>query len=150
MRLGLADRVRFVETDLLSRIERCRSIRFVVSNPPYVSLDDLDCVQREVREFEPRIAWAGSGEGEAIYRRLFLAEPARPRSGWICVCEGRVQSGRKVLAMFDENWSNAEVRPDLAGYADSYGAKADRQLSAVSGQLADGRLCPSSVTGLRN
>jgi release factor glutamine methyltransferase len=115
VRLGLADRVRFVETDLLSGLSAAAQFDFVVSNPPYVSLDELDSVQREVREFEPRIAWAGSGEGEAIYRRLFL-ESLRVLGpgGYVVVEVGYNQAGR-VLAMFDENWSNAEVRPDLAG-----------------------------------
>src|SRR5437773_8849979 len=43
---------------------------FVVSNPPYVAADELDRVQREVRQFEPRIAWGGLERGDEVYRRL--------------------------------------------------------------------------------
>ena len=114
-RLGLAHRLRWIETDLLSGFKAEPAFDFVVSNPPYVGLDELDCVQREVREFEPRIAWAGSGEGEAIYRRLFSQGLAVLRPGGYVVVEVGYNQAERVLAMLEEDWIDAEVRPDLAG-----------------------------------
>jgi release factor glutamine methyltransferase len=38
----------------------------VVSNPPYVSPDDVDSLQTEVRDWEPRVALLGTGVSEAI------------------------------------------------------------------------------------
>ena len=63
LRLGLVDRVCFVQSDLLSCLGHRSAFDFVVSNPPYVGGDELDRVQREVREFEPRVAWGGAGRG---------------------------------------------------------------------------------------
>src|SRR5437763_12504681 len=85
-RLGMAERVKFLETDLLAFSLDARApsqapnqgpnesflsaFDFVVSNPPYVAADELDRVQREVRQFEPRIAWRGLERGDEVYRRL--------------------------------------------------------------------------------
>jgi release factor glutamine methyltransferase len=114
-RLGLRDRVGFVEIDLLAGLSARPEFDFVVSNPPYVGSDELDCVQREVREFEPRLAWGGSGEGGAIYGRLFPQawQVLRP-GGYVVVEVGYNQAG-KVLSLLNEGWVGAEVRPDLAG-----------------------------------
>ena len=43
---------------------------FVVSNPPYVGESEWDKVQKQVRDFEPRIAVFCGTEGMDIYRRL--------------------------------------------------------------------------------
>ena len=114
-RLGLRDRVSFVETDLLAGV--CAGAQFdvVVSNPPYVGSDELDCVQREVREFEPRLAWGGAGEGEAIYRRLFPQSWQALRPGGYVVVEVGYNQAGKVLGLLKEGWAGTEVRPDLAG-----------------------------------
>src|SRR5271167_955697 len=58
-RLGMRGRVRFQEGDLLAPLldaGGAGTLDFVASNPPYVAQAELDRVQREVREFEPRIA----------------------------------------------------------------------------------------------
>ena len=75
VRLGMPERVKFLESDLLERLlepDFAGTFDFVLSNPPYVGKHEADKVQREVREFEPRLAWGGDLErGEEIYARLF-------------------------------------------------------------------------------
>ena len=88
---------------------------FVVSNPPYVGEDQIDWVQREVREFEPRLAWGGSSEGEAIYRRLIPQAAAALRPGGYLVVEIGYSMGESVPLLLGREWSDVTVRPDLAG-----------------------------------
>lgn len=74
LRLGMPDRVKFLEGDLLARFldeDFLGTFDFVVSNPPYVSREELDKVQREVRDYEPRVAVGDLERGDEIYRRLF-------------------------------------------------------------------------------
>ncbi|HTG62043.1 MAG TPA: peptide chain release factor N(5)-glutamine methyltransferase, partial [Terriglobia bacterium] len=83
VRLGLEGRVRFLEGDLLAPLldtGLAGTLDFVASNPPYVAQTELDMVQREVREFEPRTAWGGLEHGEQVYARLFpqALEALRP------------------------------------------------------------------------
>jgi release factor glutamine methyltransferase len=116
--LGLAERVRFWEGDLLKPfIEegRTNSFDLVVSNPPYVGDAELDLVQREVRAFEPRLAWSAPGDGNEIYRRLFpqalrLLKPC----GCIVVEIGYLKSNA-VTGLLADGWAGVELRGDLAG-----------------------------------
>jgi len=116
VRLGLAGRVSFVETNLLDGLAESRSrFDFVVSNPPYVGAGEIACVQREVREFEPRLAWGGTGTGLEIYRRLLpQAFAVLQPGGWLAVEVGYTQA-EAVRGLLDQGWEASEVRPDLAG-----------------------------------
>ena len=46
------------------------SVDLVVSNPPYVAEKVREGMQREVRDWEPRLALFGGADGLEIYRRL--------------------------------------------------------------------------------
>src|SRR5215472_16383916 len=116
-RLGLADPVRFVEADLLNCFgaQNAGAFDFVVSNPPYISLDEIGSVQREVRDFEPRIALGGSCSGAEIYGRLFSQAFAVLRPGGYVAVEIGYNQSDAVLRLLEDGWDQAEVQPDLAG-----------------------------------
>jgi release factor glutamine methyltransferase len=63
-RAGLADRVELVHGELFAGQEG--PFDLVVSNPPYVEPDELDGLEPEVAEHEPRAALVASGATEAI------------------------------------------------------------------------------------
>jgi len=117
-RLGMAGHVEFLESDLLSRLlkpEFLGIFDFVVSNPPYVGHDELADVQREVREFEPRLAWGDLPRGDEIYSRLFPQAHELLRPGGSVVVEIGYNKQDAVLCLLGEGWQYQEVRPDLAG-----------------------------------
>jgi release factor glutamine methyltransferase len=113
-KLGLEHRLRLVQADLLSCFAG-GALDFVVSNPPYVGAGELHYVQREVREFEPRIAWGGSGRGDEIYAQLFAgAQESLAPGGHVAVEVGYNQA-KAVAGKFGKDWDRVAVRPDLAG-----------------------------------
>jgi release factor glutamine methyltransferase len=79
--------VRFVEGDLLAGV--AGPLDLVVSNPPYVGAEELDALEPEVRDWEPRSALADEGQ------TLRLARAARSvLDGWLVleVHEERAQA----------------------------------------------------------
>jgi release factor glutamine methyltransferase len=89
-RLGVADRIEFLEGDFLDPLARAGlagKLDLIASNPPYVSRDRPGTIQREVRDWEPHVALFGGKDGLDYYRRL-IAESSRylKPGGWI-VCE---------------------------------------------------------------
>lgn len=141
-RLGLGSRVLFRKSDLLevymegatasaagsaavtlgstalasASVPRGR-FDFVVANPPYVGEEEWDKVQKQVREFEPKIAVFCGTEGLDVYRRLIpqARELLRP-GGWL-VMEIGYSSEEKVrmLLASDRGWTGVQVTPDLQG-----------------------------------
>ncbi len=115
----VADRIEFIEGDLLDGlVDRGLENRvdFLVSNPPYVSAEDLALLQREVRDWEPGLALYGGAEGLDFYHRLFAEAPRYLMPGGYMVCEIGYKQLDRIRAMIDPAlWSEAEVTADLQG-----------------------------------
>jgi release factor glutamine methyltransferase len=118
MRLGMPDRVKFLEGDLLGRFlddDFLATFDFVVSNPPYVARDELSNVQREVRDFEPRVALGDLARGDEIYRRLFPQALQALKPGGYVVVEIGYNMRDTVVALLGPEWTDVEVKADLRG-----------------------------------
>src|SRR5262249_41814262 len=86
------------------------------SNPPYVGQDDVEKVQREVRDFEPRLAWGGDlKRREEVYERLFPQAFKALRPGGSLAVEIGYNLRDRVLSLLGKEWERVEVIPDLAG-----------------------------------
>jgi release factor glutamine methyltransferase len=107
----------FAQCDLLDAFAG-GSFDMVVSNPPYVPLDERPGLQREVRDFEPASALFAGADGLDCYRRLIRDAPRvlRPR-GWLIVELG-YNSRSAVLGLLNAaHWGEPEIFPDLAGFS---------------------------------
>ena len=106
--------VEFVMCDLGSAFSDA-AFDLVVSNPPYIASAEIDALQREVREWEPRAALDGGPNGLAVYRRLIpdAARLLRP-GGWLILEIGATQ-GESVPELLGPDWRECTVTPDLAG-----------------------------------
>jgi len=105
--------VLFRKSDLLS-VYAGEPFDFVISNPPYVGECDADKVQKQVREFEPKVAVFSGREGMEIYRRLIpqAHDVLRP-GGWLVAEIGYSEEDnvRNLLS----GWSDIQVTADLQG-----------------------------------
>ena len=113
VRHGVAERIRFMESDLLTAIAG-ESFDAVVSNPPYVAERERKTLSKEVREFEPRLALFAGPTGLEFYRRLVPAAQAQLGSGgWLLMEIGHGQ--RDAVAAMLQEWDGVEFAPDLQG-----------------------------------
>jgi release factor glutamine methyltransferase len=112
-RHGVADRLALVESDCFSVIDSGLRFGLIVSNPPYVSEDEMKNLQREVN-YEPRVALAAGPDGLSIIRRLLVE--ARPflRPGGYFVFEIGFGQSEAVQQLIDPRaWKLVEIRADL-------------------------------------
>lgn len=116
-RNGVADRIRFLEGDLLTPVPN-QQFDIVVSNPPYVSETDRAKLSVEVRDFEPASALFAGDDGLAIYRRLIpQAHGALLPSGWIVLEIGFGQDAAIHLLLEEAGFSEIAFTADLQGIA---------------------------------
>jgi release factor glutamine methyltransferase len=114
-RHSVIDRLRLFESDLFSAIDSTESFDLIASNPPYVSTDDLNRLQREVRH-EPRGALEGGPDGLSIIRRLLKDAAKFVRRGGYLVLEIGFGQSEAVELLIDRHvWSLIERRADLQG-----------------------------------
>jgi release factor glutamine methyltransferase len=107
-------RVEFAACDVLSALAG-RSMDAVLCNPPYVPLSEEPHIQREVRDYEPRMAVFSGPTGFEMYERLVEESLRVLRPGGHIILELGFGSRDRVLAMLDSSWGETQVIPDLAG-----------------------------------
>jgi release factor glutamine methyltransferase len=108
---GVADRVRFLKSDLLSAVADER-FDAVVSNPPYVAEADRESLESQVRDFEPAVALFGGPSGIEIYERLVpQAHDVLESGGWLLMEMGMGQ--RKALSRLLSGWDDVSFVDDL-------------------------------------
>ena len=84
----------------------------VVSNPPYVLPEELDTLQEEVREWEPREALVGLGATEAVARGALDVLVAR---GALILEVAAGDAGRVASLLEELGYSHVSTTEDLAG-----------------------------------
>jgi release factor glutamine methyltransferase len=72
----------------------------IVSNPPYIPSADLDGLQPEVRDFEPREALDGGLDGLDFYRLIIPAAPQHLLPGGWLLLEVGIGQAEAVQDLF--------------------------------------------------
>lgn len=95
------------------------SIDLLVSNLPYISEQDWQGLEPELREFEPRQALVSGPSGLEAFEELIIGPtgiPMLPESPSAVALEVGEGQAAEVAAMLEvTGFSQVEVRPDLAG-----------------------------------
>lgn len=121
--LGVADRVKLIVSDWFSALQGRYDL--IVSNPPYIGVDEMDALAPEVRDHEPRMALTDEGDGLGCYRILAegVAQYLTP-GGRVLVEIGLTQGGAVSDLFRAAGLQKVCVHQDLNGR--------DRVVSAVS------------------
>ncbi len=92
------------------------SLDAVVSNPPYVSIADWAQLDRNVRDFEPRVALDGGADGLAIVRQLMTQALQALKPGGVFFLEIGADQGTAALELLRAaGFVDGQLRSDLAG-----------------------------------
>ena len=93
-----------------------REFDLIISNPPYVADTELDSLQREVRDYEPKAALSGGPDGLDLIRRLVKGAPKLLRpNGMLLIEIGWDQSERVADLLKRQGWKTINMQPDLQG-----------------------------------
>ncbi len=110
-RAELGDRVSLLNHDLRAGLPG-GPYDLVVSNPPYVEPEEIDSLEPEVRDWEPREALVGSGVTESVVQS---SAAVLGSGGWLVleVGDGKAESVAALLE--SRGYRDVECRPDLTG-----------------------------------
>jgi release factor glutamine methyltransferase len=110
---NVADRINFLESDLLAAVDHPTEIfDVIVSNPPYIPESDRPTLHPQVREHEPSTALFAGETGLDIYRRLIpQALSALKPNGLLALEIGHGQ--REPLTHLLAGWNDISFVNDL-------------------------------------
>ena len=108
--------VEFIESNLFEHIPQ-QSFDLIVSNPPYISEDELDLMDDSVKKFEPSLALFAEDNGLAIYKQLAKQIQSYVKETSMIIVEIGFQQGEAVKTIFSETFPNStiEIILDLNG-----------------------------------
>lgn len=114
-RLGVQDRAEFYEGSWFAPIGEAR-FDLIVSNPPYITQDEMAALSPEVRDWEPHMALTPGGDGLGAYRIIAQAAPAYLADGGRLMLEiGHLQGQAVVELCVAAGFQTVTVHQDLAG-----------------------------------
>lgn len=111
----LGENVTLLQSDLLTEV-RGKKFSLLLSNPPYIVSRVIPGLEREVSEYEPKMALDGGEDGLAFYRRIAKEAKAVLLPGARLYLEIGYDQGESVKDIFQkEGYEAVEVFPDFAG-----------------------------------
>lgn len=106
--------VRFLEGDLLSPLPVQEQFDFICANLPYISEDEYTQLDVQVRDYEPRQALCGFGDGLELYRRLIPQVWTYLRPGGYLLMEIGCGQAQAVAQLLPSS-VKVQVEQDWAG-----------------------------------
>jgi len=115
-RHAVAERIEFIQGDLLESLDQSQTLDFIVSNPPYVSEPEFELLSRDVRDHEPRMALvAGPGGTEIIERLIPQAAGRLVAGGWLIMeISPMIEKAVFELLKRDGRFTQPDTTKDLA------------------------------------
>lgn len=86
----------------------------IVSNPPYIKTEEIDTLDKEVKDYEPRIALDGGEDGLDFYRRICEGAKQRLNEHGKLFLEAGYGEAEEIKKML-ENDFNVEIIKDISG-----------------------------------
>jgi release factor glutamine methyltransferase len=107
------ERLRLLHSDIFSGLKN-QGFDLIVSNPPYIPVEDIAGLQPEVRDFEPHLALTDGAGGLSVIEKIVRESPGFLKSGSPLVMEIGIGQAGVVRAMFDPDlWQSVEIVSDF-------------------------------------
>lgn len=105
----LKTKVRFLKTDMFKNIKG--EFDMIVCNPPYVKTAEIESLDTNVKDFEPRLALDGGADGLDFYREIAKDAPRFVKSGGRLYLEVGYDQAELVAGLLRENF-NVHIKKD--------------------------------------
>lgn len=109
-RLGVDDRVSFVEGEWAQPLREHAPFDMLLSNPPYVTAAEVEELAADVRNYEPHTALTAGDDGMQAYRALLRDAPALVAQAGYVALEVDPRRAEQVATLVGEAFPRAQVR----------------------------------------
>jgi release factor glutamine methyltransferase len=111
----VAERIEFLHGDGFAALTAETQFNLLISNPPYIASAEIETLDPEVKDFDPRGALDGGADGLDFYRRLAAeAKPFLKPDGKIMLEFGDGQADAIKLIFENEKWIVEAVQDDYS------------------------------------
>ncbi len=109
----VAERLELKISDVFEKLQN-EKFDLIVSNPPYVPVEDIETLQPEVRDYEPSVALTDGADGLSIVKKIIDDAPRFLKASGFLLLEIGINQAIEVRARFNESlWRTIEVTSDF-------------------------------------
>jgi release factor glutamine methyltransferase len=113
-RLGTYN-VAFRAGDLYAALPEGTRLDAIVANPPYIASAEIETLEPDVKDFEPRLALDGGPDGLALVRRIVDDAPRWLQPGGLLALEVGAGEAPEARALLEaRGWRDVRVSHDYA------------------------------------
>jgi len=115
--LGVSDRVVLLCQDLFSAFSKAKEANLILSNPPYISLEEYPALAPDIQDFEPKQALEAGEKGLRFYRKIIGEAPEHLKEkGYLILEIGSAQTAMvKELILASGEFLSCKIVKDYSG-----------------------------------
>ncbi len=108
--------IKFIDNDILSPKHDYELYDIIVSNPPYVTEEDKNLMQKNVLDFEPHIAlFVNNGDPLQFYKAIIQFAKKHLKSEGFIYCELHEDYAEQSKILFEKYYNTVELKKDING-----------------------------------
>jgi release factor glutamine methyltransferase len=112
---NVAERIEFLQGDGFAALPANSKFDLIISNPPYIATAEIETLQPEVRDFDPRSALDGGADGLDFYRKFSAEAKSFLKSPGKIMLEFGDGQANAIKAIFEsEKWIVEAVQEDYS------------------------------------
>lgn len=111
---NLGVNVEFVLSDLFENLEGEKYDK-IVSNPPYISENEFQMLESDVKDFEPKLALVADNNGLEIYEKIIKKAPEHLTKNGEIYFEIGYSQAESVKKLLEKDFENIKIYKDLEG-----------------------------------
>ena len=129
-KLDLIKKVVFRKSDIFSALREGEKFDIIVSNPPYISENDYNNLDKLVKDFEPKSALLADDGGLEFYKKIICNAKKYLNKGGYLIFECGYNQADEICKLFEKNnFTPSDVICDMAGIKRVVGAYASENIS---------------------
>lgn len=105
--------VELLRSDLFAGLKD-QNFDFIISNPPYIKSEDIETLQTEVKDHEPRLALDGGEDGFDFYRRIIAEAPRFLKEGGMIFFEIGINQSDEIAKLLEKDFEKIVVIKDYS------------------------------------
>lgn len=108
-------KIEFLQSDMFDGLKKRAKFDIIVSNPPYIRSLDIEGLDEEVKNHDPRLALDGGEDGLDFYRKIAEQAPLHLKKGGLLFLEiGKGQFADVEKLLKQQGFSNISYKKDYS------------------------------------
>ena len=100
--LNKVENLKFLKSDIFQHVKE-KNYDLIVSNPPYIPVEEYNTLMPEVKEYEPKSALTDGGDGYYFYKKISKESMNYLKNGGYLAFEVGYNQGEEVSLLMEKN-----------------------------------------------